>query len=216
MTHYNQYPMMRPYVGKHFGRAGTPALLLVGESHYLPEGATQHLSADTWYAGSSSTLTSAEIGWISTADLFDEARNEGFSNKAHTIWRNALWEINEHGPGYSDHTRVADDITFYNFFLRPGIKGKSLVVASRDVQLANDAFVVHFETLKPSAVVFLSRLAHSHFRPPAKCSIPVVATPHPGCKWWNTSTPKYGDRRGRDILGDFVRSLNWPQSVAPA
>ena len=215
MTHYSQYPMMRPYVGRHFGQGGVPSLLLVGESHYLPEGATQHLTPEVWYAGDSSTLTPDEIGWISTETVFNEGRDEGFSNRAHSIWRNSLREINDHGPRYADYTRVADYIAFYNFFLRPGIKGQSPIIAPRDVELANAAFAVHFETIKPSVVVFLSGLAHGHFHPPATCSVPVVRTPHPGCKWWNTPTRKYGNRRGRDILGEFVCSLNWPQGIAP-
>ena len=209
--------MMMPYVGKNFRKAGTPALLLIGESHYWQKGSTQNPSAETWYAGNSSTLSQPEIEWFNTAEIFREARELRFlKSNAYRIWKNALWEINEYGPRYADYTCVADDIAFYNFFLRPGIYGESLAVVPQDVQLANDAFAMHFETLKPSAVFFLSILAHKHFRPPETCSIPVDATPHPGCKWWNTTMRKYGDRKGRDILADFVRGLNWPQSVAPA
>ena len=213
MNHYDQFPMMLPYVGKHFRRPGFPALLLVGESHYLPVGASQHLSAETWYASSSGTLSDDEVEWISTADILEASRVEGFSNKAHSIWKNALWEINEHGPGYSDYKQVTDDIAFYNFFLRPAVEGDSLEVAAQDVELANEAFQTHYDTLKPSAVVFLSSLAYNHLELPAMCSVPVIPTPHPGCPWWNRAADKYGNRRGRDILADFVRSLDWPRST---
>jgi hypothetical protein len=191
-------------------------LLLIGESHYWQKGSTQNPSAETWYAGNSSTLSQEDIGWLNTAELFRDAREEGFSNKAHSIWKNALWEINEYGPRYTDYTCVADDIAFYNFFLRPAIHGDSLAVTPQDVQLANEAFVVHFESLKPSAVVFLSTLARNRFHAPTTCSVPVVSTPHPGCQWWNHVARKYGNRRGRDILADFVRSFDWPQSAIPA
>ncbi|HWY30600.1 MAG TPA: hypothetical protein VNX46_07610 [Candidatus Acidoferrum sp.] len=216
MKHYEQYPMMQPYVGKHFGRLGAPALLLIGESHYLPEGATQHLSADRWYSGSSTTLSPDEVEWISTAAVFDDARERRFPNKGHIIWSNALWEINEHGPRYTDYTYVADDVAFYNFFLRPGLEGESLAVETEDVQLANETFDIHFESLKPTAVVFLSSLARYHFQLPAICSVPIISTPHPGCQWWNRVALKYGNRRGRDILADFVRTLNWSQNALPA
>jgi hypothetical protein len=208
--------MMRPYVGKHFGKTGAPALLLVGESHYLPDGSSQHLSAKRWYSSDSSTLTSVEIDWISTADILRYARSEGFSSKAHWIWKNALWEINENGPRYEDYTRVADDIASYNFFLRPGTEGESLAVGPEDVELANNAFVAHYKKLKPSAVVFLSRLAYNHFRTPAICSVPVIATPHPSSRWWNRVAATYGDRRGRDILAEFIRTLKWRRSALPA
>jgi hypothetical protein len=57
MNFYKQYPMMRPYFGNNFHDANTPSVLLIGESHYLPQGSSQHLSAETWYAGSSDTLS---------------------------------------------------------------------------------------------------------------------------------------------------------------
>jgi hypothetical protein len=91
MNFYDQYPMMRPYVGKNFHDANTPSLLLIGESHYFPEHSSQHLSAETWYASSSDTLSPDEIEWISTAALLENSRAEDFSNKAHrSIWSNPL------------------------------------------------------------------------------------------------------------------------------
>ena len=213
MKYYAQYPMMRPYIGRYFGKTDRPALLLIGESHYLPIKSKQHLFAQRWYSGDSRTLTSEERKWISTADILNWARGVGFSDKAHWIWKNALWEINENGPRYEDYTRVADEIASYNFFLRPGTEGKSLIVTPEDVKVANDAFVVHYKKLKPSAVIFLSSLAFYHFRTPAVCSVPVIRTPHPSSKWWNRVAAKYGNRRGRDILAEFIRTLNWNENA---
>lgn len=204
--------MMRPYVGDNFHDANTPSLLLVGESHYLPEGSSQHLSAERWYAGSSDTLSPEEIGWISTKVVLKEFRSEGTSNAAFSIWSNAFREINRYGPRYSDYKRVADDIAFYNFFLRPGLEGKSLAVSAQDVEFANEAFRAHHQALKPTAIVFLSSLAHNHFHPSEPLSVPVIATPHPGCAWWNRVAQKYGNKKGRDILADFIKTTNWPKS----
>jgi hypothetical protein len=210
MKHFTQYPMMRPYVGSKFRGGGIPSLLLIGESHYLPEGSLQHVTAGAWYGGSSATLNEEEIEWISTGAILESSRAEGFSNKAHSIWSNPFWVINEYGPGYGDYTRVADDISFCNFFLRPGLEGESLVVGQEDVDVANEAFGEIYEDLKPSAVVFLSTLAHYHFR--HSVSVPVVATPHPGCAWWNRPAAKYGNKSGWQLLADFVRTLNWKRS----
>lgn len=212
MSHFTKYPMMRPYVGKNFHDAGTPSLLLIGESHYLPESSSQHATAENWYASSSDTLSADEKEWIDTAALMNDSRANGFSNTAHSIWRNSLWEINQHGPRYSDYKRVADDIAFYNFFMRPGLEGDSLLVSQRDIEVANETFRQNYETLKPTAVIFLSSLAHNHFHPSEPLSVPVIATPHPGCKWWNKVAQKYGNKRGRDILADFIKTTNWPQS----
>ncbi len=64
MNFYEHYPMMRPYTGKHFHDACAPSLLLIGESHYLPERSSQHLRAETWYGSYSDTLSKLEIQWI--------------------------------------------------------------------------------------------------------------------------------------------------------
>lgn len=197
--------MMRPYVGKDFSDKNTPSLLLIGESHYFPEGSFQHLTPETWYAGNSETLTQEEIEYISTAALFDDSRASGFSNRSHSIWSNSLWTINENGPGYSDYTRVADDIAFYNFFMRPALTGDSLLVTEQDAKTANEVFLLLQDELQPSAIVFLSILAYNNFR--MSLSIPSVATPHPGSAWWNRPAARYSNRCGREILADFISDL---------
>ena len=205
--------MMRPYVGKHFHDAATPSLLLIGESHYFPEESLQHTTSETWYSGSSATLTQDEIEYISTAALLDDSRAEGFSNKSHSIWSNPFSIINEHGPRYSDYTRIADDIAFYNFFLRPALTGESLAVTEEDAKIANEAFLLIYAELKPSAVVFLSTLAYNNFR--HSLPIPVIATPHPASAWWNRAAAKYDNKCGWEILAAFIDTLNWRKDTTP-
>lgn len=200
---------MRPFVGERFGQDGAPRLLLIGESHYLPEGSTVHLNPDAWYSGSEESLTDHERGWISTKDVIAGSRANGFRQKEHSIWRLSLQEINASGPNFSDFVEVAGYISFYNFFLRPAVKGKSLQVQGIDVSYANEAFLEHLHAIRPTAVVFISRLARKHCPSADACGVPVVATPHPSCVWWNRTSAKYGHKRGRDILGDLVRELNW-------
>lgn len=215
MRFYEQYPMMMPYVGKDFHSTGIPSLLLIGESHYVPCGSKYDTTPESWYSVSSETLPDDELYYISTAQLIKDSRGESFSNKAHSIWRNSFMEINQYGPAYADFTHVADNIAFYNFFLRPAFTGKSLVVTPQDVKFANKAFYVHFEVLKPTAVIFLSRLAHNHFHSTVPVSVPIIATPHPGCQWWNRKSQKYGNKRGRDILADFIKTTKWLSCQTP-
>ena len=215
MNFYEQYPMMRPYVGKNFHGAGTPAILLIGESHYLDEDLPQRASPEAWYSGSSATLSEYDISFISTAKLLEDATANSFPSKTHSIYSNPFWEINEYGPRYLDYRAVADHIAFYNFFLRPAIDGDSIKheITSMDAAMANEAFLAHYDALKPTAVVFISMLAHDYCT--ASLPIPVVATPHPGCAHWNSVRPKYGNKRGRDLLGDFVKTTNWPKAPIP-
>lgn len=211
--HYKHYPMMSPYVGGNYGAKKTLKLLLVGESHYLHRSESQHASPSTWYEGSAKTLKSA--GWIDLKSVFNESRENRFAIPQHSIWRNSLSEINRRGPNFSDFTQVADFIAFYNFFLRPGGEGCSLEVKKLDVEMANAAFQIHFATLQPDAVVFLSTLASRHFSCAASFPVPLIFTPHPGCAWWNRKAKRYGNKRGRDVLGDFIDST-WPKSKRAA
>jgi hypothetical protein len=57
---YEQYPMMRPHFGSNFHGANIPSLLLIGESHYLLEDSSQHLSPEKWYTSNSDTLSPDE------------------------------------------------------------------------------------------------------------------------------------------------------------
>lgn len=212
MDFFTRYPMMIPHVGRHYHLRTRPSLLLVGESHYLPDGATQHLTPARWYGGNHTTLTPDEAHWLDTSGVLVNACAENFRNKAHWIWKNAFEVINNAGPQHPEAREVADDVAFVNFFLRPAPKkGGSLKghLTEEDVELANTVFAMRLEQLAPSAVVFVSRLAHQCFQPAVPLTVPVISTPHPTCRWWNSKSRRYGGKRGRDVLTDFVVKLGW-------
>jgi hypothetical protein len=209
MNFYRQYPMMEPYVGNNFHGDGIPALLVIGESHYLEEGVTVHLDPDAWYSGSSADMSPEQLEWIDNSTILKKSRAGNFSS--HTHFRNAFRVINDSGPRYADFTCVADDVAYYNFFLRPALEGISLDVCAQDVAIANEAFIAHFAKLQPTAVIFLSMKAFRELNHSIPEAIDVVATPHPSCAWWNKIAPSYGNRRGQDILADFITKI-WPGS----
>jgi|GEM_PF-724850 len=211
---YNRFPMLQPYVGTNFGQGDGPSLLLVGESHYLPKGSTAHRDPGAWYGSNAAQLNDEERGWIDTAGIYREAMESGFSNRAHSIWKNSLWEINACGFRHGDYLHAGERIAAYNFFLRPGEEGCSLNVAPEDIRIANEAFAFHCRALKPSAVIILSRLAARHIQDMP--DIPSVTTPHPGCSWWNRTSDCYGGLRGRDLLAQFVAGLDWTGSEDPS
>lgn len=196
-----------PHIGVNYLPGGPRSLLLIGESHYLPAGSSQHLTPESWYRGKETTLNDIEKLWISTSKIIAISRAEGFKNKAHSIYRNAFWEINKNGPRYDDYKGVADDVVYYNYFRRPALQGKSLAVHKEDIDAANDFFLAARTYYRPAMIVFLSVHAHKHS---AKCDaieVPLIVTPHPGCAHWNRVSRRRGNKRGRDLLGEAVATL---------
>lgn len=203
----DRYPMMKPYVGDKYITGGPKSLLLIGESHYLPEGSTQHLTPESWYSSDSTTLDPTERGWISTSQIIIGSKAANFKNRAHSIYKRAFVEINTNGPKYPDYKDVADEIVYYNYFQRPALYRKSLVVSPKDADIAEQRFHEVVAQYKPAAIVFLSKLAFRWCKGQRELGIPVVATPHPGCAHWNRLCKQYEGKRGRDLLGDLVRRL---------
>ncbi|MFZ5895041.1 MAG: hypothetical protein ACOY0T_28535 [Myxococcota bacterium] len=215
MDFYLRYPMMKPFVGRHFHEHGKPSLLLVGESHYLHISSSVHLDAASWYAGSAADLDTKELQWISTAENFRTACREKFKNKAHSIWKNSLRVVDAHGPRHCQLERVAEDVAFYNFFLRPAVHGRSLHVTLQDRGFANEAFAYWCAELKPTHVIFLSALAHAALRVSGSSMLPSIgAVPHPASSWWNRSSAKHGGKSGRELLAQLVSSMNWPSRIS--
>lgn len=208
-TIYERYPMMKPFVGSNYGESENPSLLLIGESHYLPEGSKQHLKAKDWYEGDSSTLTEKEQTWINPTSSIAKSLPGGFKDKAKSIFRNSFQVINDYGPKFQDYRQVADHIVFYNYFLRPAKKGKSLLVKEEDVIIADEVFRVIYDHYQPDAIVFLSRLAYRKFRATEIVTVPLKATPHPGSAYWNRAASRYGGKRGRDLLSELIGELKW-------
>lgn len=203
----DRYPMIVPYIGRYFCSPDHPSLLLVGESHYLPEGSTQHNTPEAWYTGDATTLNKIEAAWISTAKIIEDSRKERFRNRGHSIWKNSLAVINDAGPRYQDSTQACDHVAFLNFFLRPAREGLSLRVADEDSRLANLRLQEFLARYQPDGLVFVSVLARSKWEKSKDFSIPTVTTPHPCSSWWNRTVKKYGNRKGREILSDFTESI---------
>jgi hypothetical protein len=202
---------MLPHVGKNYATGGSASILLVGESHYLPDYSTQHLTSSGWYAGDQSTLNKEERYWINPSEIIAVSSAQGFRERAHSIYKHAFGEINKAGPKYADYRRVGDEVIFYNYFLRPALRGMSLKghIEPEDLAVAREVFLRIFDRYKPSAIAFLSKFAHACSGIDSAIGIPVVATPHPGCAHWNMVSPAYGNRRGRDILADLVANMVW-------
>ena len=184
--------------------------MVIGESHYLPTGSTIHETPDSGYSSVQSSLSEQEKGWVHTERIITESRAEGFRNKAHSIYRNIAWELNKLGLGYTDYRDSFEHTIYLNYFQRPAYEGKSLIPYPEDTTIANEVLEWIVEEEKPELICFTSALAgRSAYTTLKDMNIPYVVTPHPGCAWWNRTAKSYGNKRGRDLLVDFLKEQHW-------
>ncbi len=208
-----RYPEMSPYVGGRYevARKHNCALLVIGESHYLPENSTIHKDCDSWYSSDHTKLNEEEKGWISTRDIITEELPRDFTNRAHGIWKYGYRKINQWGLCFEDYRTLFQYTVFYNFYLRPANQGNTFreLCTAKDNDIANAYFSYMVEKHKPNGIVFLSRLAFESCRAKSTLRIPVAGAPHPTCRWWNKKCGKYGGRFGRDIVQDGMVGMDW-------
>jgi len=192
---FQKMPQMTPWVGDDYG-VHTKRVLFIGESHYLPYESTIQKSINEWYGSSIKNLNADEIAMTSTAKIVSERFNKN------SIWRNPAKIIIS---SFSDlptgeNGNVYTNFAFYNFFQRPAeTQGKSIIVQSEDLQVANDTLKKIVDILKPEVIVFLSTKAfNACSRSDFDNSVYIDYSPHPGKQWWNRIAKKYDNKRGSE------------------
>ena len=214
-----RYPEMEPYIGNEYAKAQKNhcALLVIGESHYLPERSTIHKNCSTWYASDHTLLDQEERGWISTSEIITEEIPKDFPNRAHGIWKYGYRQINHCGPRFNDYRTLFNYTVFYNFYLRPADYGNTFKTLCNpyDNAVANCYFNTMVEQYQPNGIIFLSRLAFESCEGKETLSMTIAGAPHPTCYWWNKKCGKYGNRFGRDIIQDGVKGMDWSWAKSP-
>ena len=208
-----QYPELKPFVGERFGKDGMPAILLIAESHYVPEDepTKQHLEAGKWYASNHGTTSDRTRQCIFTSFIFSRDSKKARKSIHETLPK----EINNNGPHLSNAIDLVKHLAFYNFYLRPARQFKhptQLVPTPLDVEYANAAFSYWVRALNPSAIAFVSRNAWNYLDKSRLPSVPCVSAPHPMRPHWNRRCKKYGGKTGRELFADFIKKLPWPKS----
>ena len=208
-----RYPEMMPYVGDNYELAlkHKCALLVIGESHYLPPDSTIHKDFVTWYSSNHTKLTEKEKGWISTWELIKEELQKGFPQREHGIWKYGYQKINQWGPNFKDYLTLFQYTVFYNFYLRPANTGNTFreLCTPEDNNISNAYFAHMVKQYNPNGIIFLSRLAFESCGEKNKMVIPIAGAPHPTCCWWNRKCGKYGGRFGRDVVQDAMIGMDW-------
>jgi len=208
--HLQKYPCMKPRIGSNYNSGKHRRLLIMGESHYLPLKSTIHKVDSNWYNNISTRLSELEKTWVSIEAIIANSLKEKFKNKAHSIYRNIAWELNEIGLKLENYCNAIEHIAFYNYFQRPAIEGDSLIVTNQDILVANEVLDWFIKEYSPELVIITSSLAGQRAKSVLENkSIPFVITPHPGCHWWNRTAKKYNGCRGRDLFTNFLVKNRW-------
>lgn len=209
-SHYEKYPMMKPWVGSNYLSDKHKKLLVLGESHYLPRDSIKSCDVDAWYSGSGDSLDDKEEGWIHTRQIIKHIVEHNYCNSAHGIFRNTAKAVNSVSCQHTNPLEAMNDIAFMNFFQRPAEnEGDSINVVKKDVEVAIYVLKDVIEALAPDLIVFVSFKAAWYGKSIVESlNIPVAVTPHPTCRWWNKQTKKYGGY-GRDVIPKFLTMNEW-------
>ena len=184
---YNRYPQMMPWVGAKYDEGGHKKILLIGESHYLPDCAEERFrTTGGWYYQDEEELVGESEAWTNTRKIV---------GMGPTTW------TNEHGL-YREINKVIGSLTnqnpetenlfqyvaFYNYFLRPAhSKGLPFeyVCEEIDLNVARDAFLRITEIIQPDYVYFFSKYAWDCLHKDALNDVIMNHFPPPSCHWWN-------------------------------
>lgn len=215
---YPRFKQMLPWIGRDYDSGKYKKLLLIGESHYLPEDADERLlDPHNWYNEDHS-------------DYYIEGNDEEQNTNTRTIINPGKWSSRAHHIYRGPHKVIADvikgrtpergddnffrHVAYYNFFLRPARQGQSfrkLNHTDQDWRISHDTFREFVGILKPDAVYFLSKYAWD------KCNELVddlaqfdfVAdfSPHPCCAHWNMARYEYNGEKftGKDKFAAFLK-----------
>ncbi|ACX73924.1 hypothetical protein Fisuc_0312 [Fibrobacter succinogenes subsp. succinogenes S85] len=152
---YKNHAYMLPFVGDDYDLSKHKKLLLVGDSHYMPDGTIVHHDVSTWYMNPTVIHNSKEENNCATRKTWGVWRNTTFCNR--------VQETMDLATGKRDAWK---SVAFYNYFLRPADESEQNMQKfwskhggekdDREYAIKNLVDVIGI--LKPNLIVFMSRL----------------------------------------------------------
>jgi hypothetical protein len=204
VEHFRRYPEMLPFLGSDYEKNNIPRILLVAESHYLPDGSTIHLDPSDWHKGNNENLSEEERRWINTRGILHCGKNQVWKAKGHTIYRHIEQVLLKAGLPHREN--MFEYVAFMNFFTRPAIyKGSFKDIATKkDIDHSKNVFEKVIRIINPEMVCVVStyswRYAASVL---SNLEVKSQHTAHPASHWWNRKS-KFGT--GRDRMLSFLES----------
>ncbi len=218
---------MQPWIGSFYEDDRHKRLLVIGESHYMPdEESTIHLDPENWYQSDQSYLNPEELMYVYTEGVirgFFEYPRRGHRILGE-IEKQITNTLKEGGLTLASGERSLHHITYYNYFMRPAPKtGGSIEghVVPQDRKISEEVLRWFLQRHQPELVIFVSQFAGGYGESVVReYGVPCISTPHPGCAWWNKLCDKYGrnsiytgypthPRSGCDLFHDFLKKYCW-------
>ncbi|MFZ4798682.1 MAG: hypothetical protein ACOYMA_14380 [Bacteroidia bacterium] len=210
IEHYQRMPQMMPWVGNMYGKK-LKKILFIAESHYFPKGSVIHLDKIKWYQILKKDLNSEEIEYSNTRYALQK------NYKRNTIWREPAKIMIELGISKNSEN-IYENFAYYNFFQRPALEGKEILINAQDIEIANFTFNENIKILKPEIIIFLSVKAWNYCSERKKIDYIdfIDYVPHPSSRWWNRKAKKYsffnnlplsGSERFREIIKSEILNI---------
>ena len=208
LVHYQNFPQMLPFIGDHYAKT---KLLLVGESHYLPEDSTIQQDDAIWYASNLQSLTDEEVTWTNTREAANNYIELGRAYKSLSIYSNPENAIQIHAVNSKfdfQNKKGIEHLAFYNFFQRPAeVEGGSINATDLDATKVEETLAQIIKVIDPKFIVFTSSKAWDNLSWDfinANPNIKFEVVPHPGCPWWNRVSKKCGGISGKEKFIKFL------------
>jgi hypothetical protein len=214
-THFERYPMMRPFVGNQYKSSRHKKVLVLAESHYWPEGTVPPTVAE-WYGGLHPLeLNKEQFKHLNTRGVV-RAHEPGGGAKGYTrIFKNFAAEI-QLADFDNDPTMCMDHVAFMNTFQRPAANRRSIngIDLEEDIKMAIDVVICVIKSLRPEFVCFASKLAwntvgrkiescHSQINPQIRFAHCAHAA------WW-----RFHKKTGREAFRTFIQSAINPDATS--
>lgn len=211
--HLRRFPCMSPWLGNRYQDGHYKRLLVMGESHYLPEGSTIHHDPRIWYGSRQEELSDQERDWVDVAcNLTIKERERDKKYKAGRIYveisKVVKKILTENNVSLDEKEFPLDHVAYFNYFQRPA-RGKSIkpYLDQQDREVAKDVLRWFIECYKPELVVTASRFAGGYARGIVEeCNLPFESAPQPISPAWNTPFYEYRDHRvtGKELFHNFL------------
>jgi hypothetical protein len=199
-----------PFVGENYSKSNSLKLLLIAESHYLPEDSTISKDAQKWYDDfSENDLTDEEKTWMHTRNLIVGNWEESAAHMIFTELERRMSNYIEKYKGNSKYdARSMNSCAFMNGFQRPSHKtGDSIKKSYKKDDFTNSTQVINevLKIIKPELVIFVSKFAWDVLGKSIKeknesINFDFVCHPGTGGRYWHNKNYPNGANKFTTLL----------------